>query len=151
MVKALLISFAIFALFNISSASENNLDSIDISIPIPQAPFKQILQMPLATDPQSATLETISMIEKMYRSTMVKVLGQKVFDVQRKIINGENAFPEAIDILKLTLLSQPTNDVTIRKAAENVFSKISPHLTQAAGQITAGLYKDLNEFQKQQN
>jgi hypothetical protein len=140
MVKALLITLAIIATLNLSSASENNVDINNFQIP----------EIPLETDPKSASPDqTLSMVEKMYRSTMVTVLKQRVMEVQRKVLKGENALPEAIDILKITLLSQPTNNVTIRKAAENVFSKISPQLGKAAS-ITAGFLGEMNDSQKKE-
>lgn len=126
MKKVIFISLAIFA--HLVSANENLIEA------------EEEVAVPVVPDPTNPD-QTLSMVEQMYRSTMVSVLKQKVMDVQRKVVKGENAIPDAIDILKITLLSQPTNNITIRKAAENVFSKISPQLGKAASTL-GGLLED---------
>lgn len=139
MSKVILIFVALFATVQFSTAIENNLALENVIAP----------EIPLDADLSSATPDqALSMVEKMYRSTMVTVLKQKVIEVQRKIVSGENALPEAIDILKIALLSQPTNNITIRKAAENVFAKISPQLGKVAGSITSSLLEEMKDAQK---
>jgi hypothetical protein len=123
--------FIAFAQLSLAK-SENAIDMQE-EIPIPEVPIDDV------ADPAANPDQTLSMVEQMYRSTMVSVLKQKVLEVQKKVVKGENALPEAIDILKITLLSQPTNSMTIRRAAENVFSKISPQLGKAAASTLTGL------------
>jgi hypothetical protein len=120
-----------FAFAQLSLAISENA----IEVPVPEVPLDDV------ADPAANPDQTLSMVEQMYRSTMVSVLKQKVMEVQKKVVKGENALPEAIDILKITLLSQPTNSMTIRRAAENVFMKISPQLGKAASS-TFGLLED---------
>lgn len=125
MVKLLVTFFTIFVLTtHLVIATENVIVDNDI----PAIPLE-------VADPAADPDTTISVIEQMYRSTMVSVLKQKLSEVQKKVTKGENALPEAIDILKIAILSQPTNNVTIRKAAENVISKITPQLGKAASTL----------------
>lgn len=136
--KAVLFSLALLAVAHLSFANENEIES---DLAVPEIPLQE---EPSLTNPDM----TISTVEQMYRSTMVSVLKQKVLDVQRKVVKGENALPEAIDILKIALLSQPTNNVTIRKAAENVLSKISPQLGKAASALTGHFLDEPTEEPK---
>lgn len=132
MKATVLFSLALLAVAHLAIADENEIDQ-DVLVP----------EIPLQADPSLANPDmTISTVEQMYRSTMVSVLKQKVLEVQRKVVKGENALPDAIDILKIALLSQPTNNVTIRKAAENVLSRISPQLGKAASVLTGHLLDD---------
>ena len=136
MMKAVVLSLALLAVAHLTVANENEIES---DVAVPEIPLQDEL-----TNPDMA----ISTVEQMYRSTMVSVLKQKVLEVQRKVVKGENALPEAIDILKIALLSQPTNNVTIRKAAENVLSKISPQLGKAASALTGHFLDEPTEEPK---
>jgi hypothetical protein len=77
-----------------------------------------------------------AMIAAIYKRAMVQALHTKVSELQEKLSTGENAIPAAIDILKITLLSTPTQN-TIRKAAEHVFSLMSPDVKALAPQAMA--------------
>lgn len=102
--------------------SNNSIDHNDNSTPEAPVDFK----------PAHA------MIAAIYKRAMVQALHTKVSELQEKLSTGENAIPAAIDILKITLLSTPTQN-TIRKAAEHVFSLMSPDVKALAPQAMAGV------------
>lgn len=64
-----------------------------------------------------------ALITAIYQRAMVNALQTKVSELQQKISKGENAIPAAVDVLKITLLSSPTQD-TIKKTAEQVLGEI---------------------------
>lgn len=77
-----------------------------------------------------------NMIAAIYKRAMVQALHTKVSELQEKLSTGDNAIPAAIDILKITLLSTPTQN-TIKKAAEHVFGMLSPEMKKLAPQAIA--------------
>lgn len=77
-----------------------------------------------------------NMIAAIYKRAMVQALHTKVSELQEKLSSGDNAIPAAIDILKITILSTPTQN-TIKKAAEHVFGMLSPEMKKLAPQAIA--------------
>lgn len=65
------------------------------------------------------------MIAAVYRRAISQAVDTKVKELQTAISTGENVVPVALDILKLTLLSNPTQ-LTIRKTAEHIINIMSP-------------------------
>lgn len=65
------------------------------------------------------------MIAAVYRRAISQAVDTKVKELQQAIKSGDNVVPVAIDILKLTLLSNPTQ-LTIRKTAEHIINIMSP-------------------------
>lgn len=72
-----------------------------------------------------------NLVAALYRRAMVQALQTKVTELHTKLTTGENAIPTAVDILKLTLLSNPAQE-TLRKAAEHVLGMMSPELKSMA-------------------
>lgn len=91
-------------------ATDNSVDEFETSAAkVPEADYK----------PAQAVIEAI------YQKAMVNAIQNKVLELQQKLARGENSIPAAVDLLKITLLSTPTQD-TIRKAAEQVINFILP-------------------------
>lgn len=65
------------------------------------------------------------MIAAVYRRAISQAVDTKVKELQTAISTGDNVVPVALDILKLTLLSNPTQ-LTIRKTAEHIINIMSP-------------------------
>lgn len=76
------------------------------------------------------------LIEGIYRRATIQALHSKVSELQTKILNGENAIPAAIDVLKITLLSDPAKNAIV-KAAEHVISLMSPEVKALAPEAIA--------------
>lgn len=74
-----------------------------------------------------------NLIAAIYRRAMVSALQTKVGELHTKLAAGENAIPAAVDILKIALLSHPTQQ-TMRKAAEHVLGLMSPEMRKLAGE-----------------
>lgn len=72
-----------------------------------------------------------NLIAAIYRRAMAQALQTKVGELHQKLSTGENAIPTAVDILKLTLLSNPAQE-TIKKTAEHVLSMMSPEVKKLA-------------------
>lgn len=70
-------------------------------------------------------------IASIYRRAMIQALQARVTELGTKLANGENAMPAAMEILKITLLSNPTQ-TTIKKAAEHVLNIMSPEIRKLA-------------------
>lgn len=70
-------------------------------------------------------------IEGIYRRATVQALQSKVSELHMKLMKGENAVPSAMEILKIALLSDPTQQ-QVKKAAEHVLSIMSPELQKLA-------------------
>lgn len=71
--------------------------------------------------------ESEDMITSVYRRAIAQAVDTKVNELKTAINTGENVVPAAIDILKLTLLSNPTQQ-TIRKTAEHIINIMSPEV-----------------------
>lgn len=67
------------------------------------------------------------MITSVYRKAIAQAVDTKVNELKTAINTGDNVVPAAIDILKLTLLSNPTQQ-TIRKTAEHIINLMSPEI-----------------------
>lgn len=82
-----------------------------------------------------------NLISAIYRRAMVNSLQTKVSELHSKLVNGENALPAAVDILKIALLSGQTQDF-MRKTVENVINLMPPELKQLAAE--AGVPEELS-------
>lgn len=113
MSKTFIVIFSLCALLcsiSAAPATDNSIDDLDApATKAPEAEYK----------PAQAVIEAI------YQKAMVNAIQNKVSELQQKLARGENSIPAAVDLLKITLLSTPTQD-TIRKAAEQVISFILP-------------------------
>lgn len=113
--KSLLILLTIFALF---SASVHGSDG-----PATEPPTESTDENPEQLN--QFLLGSEDMIASIYRRAFSQAVDTKVKDLQSAIQSGDNLVPAALDILKLTLLSNPTQ-MTIRKTAEHILSIMSP-------------------------
>lgn len=77
------------------------------------------------------------MIAAVYRRAISQAVETKVKELQMAIKSGDNVVPVAIDILKLTLLSNPTQ-MTIRKTAEHIINIMSPEAKKIMSTIMPG-------------
>jgi hypothetical protein len=115
--KLLLVTFAVALTLSVSAAETNSID--DSAKPSTSSPATEQTERPLDLGPAQGIIEAI------YKKAMISALQQKVVELQTRLMQGENAIPAAVDILKISLLSNPTQQ-TIRKAAEHVLSIMSP-------------------------
>lgn len=122
------------------------------STPAPTEPSPASTTSSSPTTPEESNSEETSeqvnlapaqaVITAIYQKAMVNALQTKVTELQRTISAGENPIPAAVDLLKITLLSAPTQD-SIRKAAQQVMNvitpevrKIVPHIFEAPSSTT---------------
>jgi hypothetical protein len=84
-----------------------------------------------STEPTDADLKPAhAVITAIYQRAMVSAVQTKVVELQQKLKAGENVIPTAVDLLKIAILSTPTQD-TIKKAAEQVLTLIAPEPKKA--------------------
>lgn len=122
--KFLLVATVAVCLLKMTSAQSN---SIDNQINIEQA-----------SEPDFNPAQNI--ISAIYRRAMINSLQTKVTELHTKLVNGENAMPAAVDILKIALLSGQTQDF-MRKTVENVINLMPPEMKQLAAE--AGVPEEL--------
>lgn len=122
--KFLLVTFTIVLTLQFISAKPTDTNSIDDQTNPATSATEQTEQQ-IDLDPAK------SIIEAIYKKAMSSALQQKVIELQTRLANGENSIPAAVDILKISLLSNPTQQ-TIRKAAEHVLSIMSPEYLKSA-------------------
>lgn len=122
--KFLLVATVAVCLLKMASAQSN---SIDNQINIEQA-----------SEPDFNPAQNI--ISAIYRRAMINSLQTKVTELHTKLVNGENAMPAAVDILKIALLSGQTQDF-MRKTVENVINLMPPEMKQLAAE--AGVPEEL--------
>lgn len=89
---------------------------------------------------QSVQAEPLIILEQMYRQAMATALQHKSAEMLEKLSKGENTLPVAMDIVKISMLSQPTSNV-LKKTASQVLSMMPTDYQQAA--ISAGLNSNL--------
>lgn len=94
----------------------------------------------LAQLPQSESSSPFTMLEKMYRQAMIKAFDKKSLEMQEKLARGENTLPVAMDIVKISMLSQPTPEI-LKKTASHVLS-LMPEELQKVG-IEVGLTNEI--------
>lgn len=125
MSKILLVVFSVCLLqFCIAApATSNSIDASDKPALEPEEPV-----------PENDLKPAHDVIAAIYQKAMVNALQTKVSELQQKLSSGDNAIPAAVDILKITLLSTPTQDA-IRKAAENVMNLITPEMKKLVPQV----------------
>lgn len=99
--------------------------------------------------PEATILESqpAQMIAAIYRRATVQALQTKVTQLHSKLSSGQNAIPEALDILKIALLSEPTQQ-HVRKAAEQVLKAMSPEMKKNAA--NAVIVEDTTPMNQQQ-
>lgn len=89
---------------------------------------------------QSTQTEPLTILEQMYRQAMATAFQHKSAEMLEKLSKGENTLPVAMDIVKISMLSQPTSNV-LKKTASQVLSMMPTDYQQAA--ISAGLNSNL--------
>ncbi|CAG9801519.1 unnamed protein product [Chironomus riparius] len=125
MFKKILV-FTTFCLYIQLSLAEN-----DIKVDIPNILSQSI---------QSETSSPLTILEQMYRQAMTTAFQHKSAEMLEKLSKGENALPIAMEIVKISMLSQPTTN-SLKKTASQVLSMMPPDYQQAA--ISAGLNSNL--------
>lgn len=122
--KFVLIAAVAVCLLKLASAQSNSIDNQINAEQTSESDFKPAQNL----------------ISAIYRRAMVNSLQTKVAELHSKLVNGENAMPAAVDILKIALLSGQTQDF-MRKTVENVINLMPPELKQLAAD--AGVPEEL--------
>lgn len=120
----ILLTLSVVCLLQFSLATEQENNSIDNE------------EVTTSETPEIDFGPAQNIIAGIYRRAAVQALQSKITELQTKLWNGQNPVPAAMDILRLTIFSNPAQD-TLKKAADHVLSLMSPEVKKLAVEAVA--------------